>query len=116
MATVTDLLEKTKQLHDLLAGEEFKDHRTNAIEELNHLLNDRQEIIDSLPAAFSDDDKILGKKINELNLFVQDRIEFYMKAIKNDLTLTRKKRQMTEKYIKPYQNISRDGMFLDKRK
>jgi flagellar protein FliT len=116
MSAVKILLEITKNLNDHVEAGLPKEDREPYIERLNELLEQRQSIIDKLPVAYSDEELRMGKLIVKLNETIEPLLVMQFEQIKNNLSLMKKKKERNVQYANPYQSLSSDGMFFDKKK
>ncbi|WNB92739.1 flagellar protein FliT [Bacillus sp. NEB1478] len=116
MSAVKILLEITKNLHDHVNAGLPKEEREPYIERLNELLEQRQAIMDKLPLSYTDEEKRMGKMIVKLNETIEPLLALKLDQIKQNLTLMKKKKINNVQYANPYQSVSSDGMFFDKKK
>jgi flagellar protein FliT len=118
VSVVQALYEKTKALHDLVSQglPSSDDERDAYIENLNKLLEDRQTLIGELSGSYSAGDMAIGQRLVALNQQLEPILEQQLKVIEVDIGNFKRKKAGRNKYTNPYQRVSNDGMFLDKKK
>jgi flagellar protein FliT len=116
MSAVKILLEITKNLHDHVSSGLPKEDREPYIERLNELLEQRQVIMDKMPESYSTEEQRMGRMIVKLNDTIEPLLTLQFDQIKQNLTLMKKKKEKNVQYTNPYQSVSSDGMFFDKKK
>lgn len=114
MTIVQELYEKTLSLRDLI-GTYTDQNRDQTIEQVQQLLNKRDELIANLPREYTEEEKRLGSFIVSTNSTINSGLELILKDIKEDHLIIKKKKQTSNRYRNPYRGMSRDGMFLDKK-
>jgi flagellar protein FliT len=115
MSAVNILLEITKNLFDHVSTGLPKENREPYIERLNELLDQRQTIIDKLPAVYSEEEQQMGKMIVKMNETIDPILTRQLEEIKHNLSLMKKKKEKNTQYANPYQTLSVDGMYFDKK-
>lgn len=109
-------IRKTKELKSILIEKNPSQQREEMIQKVEGLLVERQEILTGLQdvlASLNEPTKLeLVAYENEL----QALMEKHQKDIKQDLKTLQLKKQKENQYSNPYENMSIDGMFLDKKK
>ncbi|MFC0187378.1 flagellar assembly protein FliT [Fictibacillus aquaticus] len=115
MAAVKILLEITKNLHDHVMGGLPAEERELYIEQLDELLQQRQSLISELPDVYSEDELKMGHHILQLNETIDPLLSAQLNEIKQSIALLKKKKQKSAQYANPYQAVSGDGMFFDKK-
>jgi flagellar protein FliT len=116
MSAVNILLEITKNLFDHVSSGLPKENREPYIERLNELLDQRQTIMDKLPAVYSEEEQRLGQMIVKINETIDPLLTGQFEEIKHNLSLMKKKKEKNTQYANPYQSMSADGMYFDKKK
>jgi flagellar protein FliT len=96
--------------------EKSNDDRDVKIEQMDALLDQREAVMNEMAPPYTAEEAELGKKLIQLNgeldqFFKTEKIQI-QKEIKN----LQAKKESNTKYVNPYQNLSTDGMFYDKRK
>ena len=113
MSIVKQSYDCTVKLIQVLQSELDRDMRILQVEEL---LEKRNGLIKGMIGPYSDEEKELGTKLLELEqqvskLMIQEKI-----LIQQDIKDLAHKKESNKKYVNPYQNLSTDGMFYDKKK
>jgi flagellar protein FliT len=115
MSAVKVLLEITKNLFDHVSSGLPKDEREPYIERLNELLDQRQAIMNKLPATYSEEEQRMGQRILKMNETIEPLLGRQFEEIKHNLSLMKKKKEKNVQYANPYQTLSADGMYFDKK-
>jgi flagellar protein FliT len=115
MSAVKILLEITKNLFDHVRASLPKEDRERYIERLNELLDQRQVIMDKLPAVYSEEEQRLGRMIVKMNETIGPHLTRQLEEIKHNISMMKKKKEKNVQYANPYQTISADGMYFDKK-
>lgn len=117
MEELVQFIEKTKQLKNHLEKEfpNKEDESKKYIEIMNQLLEDRQHILNQF-TNLSDIDETLKKELIESEEKIKSLMGHHSKNIKQDIKTLQLKKQKGNQYSNPYNNISADGMFLDKKR
>lgn len=92
-----------------------QDQRDAAISRLTELLNRRDDAISDLKGPYQPEEMEMGKEIIEKNFLIDQRLKAIMSDIVNDRKAVSIKKRTSNKYRNPYQDMPRDGMFLDKK-
>jgi flagellar protein FliT len=117
MSIVRQLFDVTSKLHDLLSsGIIQQEQRDEVIEKIEQLLSERDVMFPLLKGPFSEEDKLIGKEIIELNSVIDEKLPLLKAEILKDINKVKKSKSSNEKYTNPYKNVSFDGMFFDKKK
>ncbi|WP_416729610.1 flagellar protein FliT [Fictibacillus sp. JL2B1089] len=115
MPVVKILLEITKNLYDHVSAGLPKEERESYIERLNELLDQRQATISNLPATYSEDEQRMGRLIVKMNETIDPLLTRQFEEIKHNLSTMKKKKEKNTHYANPYQSVSVDGMYFDKK-
>lgn len=115
MSAVKILLEITKNLFDHVSSGLPKEEREPYIERLNELLDQRQAIMNKLPATYSEDEQRMGQMIVKMNETIEPLLVRQFEEIKHNLSMMKKKKEKNVQYANPYQTLSADGMYFDKK-
>jgi flagellar protein FliT len=117
MSGVNILLEITKNLLDHVnKGLPADEEREPYIERLNELLEQREALIQKLPSTYTEEEQSTGRMIVQMNETIEPLLTAQLEEIRNDLSLMKKKKEKNTQYANPYQSMSADGMFFDKKK
>jgi flagellar protein FliT len=115
MSVVQALHDVTKELLKLLC-EDIPD-REELIEKVQTLLSKREELISRLDVnKLSLEEKKLGEEIVIQNQIIDQKMLVMKQSIQADINRIKKQKYSTDQYNNPYQNVSIDGMFFDKKK
>lgn len=114
-SAVKKLYELTKLLHDVVQREEPKEHREVQIEQITKLLNDRQNLLEQIKPPYNEEEKQVGTKIVKLNEAIDQQLDKLFYDIKMDIKQLRVQKVKTTKYSNPYESLTTDGIFFDKR-
>ncbi|MET3317737.1 UNVERIFIED_ORG: flagellar protein FliT [Peribacillus simplex] len=112
MGAIQHFYEATNHLLFTLENEQDRDRK---IEKVEALLEEREKLMAGIQPPFSDSEKDLGKKLIELNEKVSQLLEEQKVEIQRDIKQLSLKKESTNKYVNPYQSLSTDGVFYDKR-
>lgn len=113
MKAIQDFFETTNQLISVLETEPDRDRK---IEMIESLLEKREQSMARIHPPFSESEQVLGKRVLKLNQKVSILLEKQKVDIQRDLKQLSVKKESTNKYVNPYQSLSTDGMFYDKKK
>jgi len=92
------------------------DERDAVIEEINQLLDTRENLQSAIQAPFTVEENTFGKELLSLEEQLQKRLAAFSKSIRTDIAENQKKKGTVQAYIDPYSQVFRDGTFYDKRK
>jgi flagellar protein FliT len=115
MSAVKILLEVTKNLFNHVKVGLPKEEREPYIERLNELLDQRQVIMGKLPVTYSEEEQRMGRLIVKMNETIEPLLVRQFEEIKHNLSLMKKKKEKNVQYANPYQTLSADGMYFDKK-
>lgn len=114
-------MDAVKTFHDLteqllvVLEQSSKEKRDEMIGQVNELLSQRDEVLANIAPPFSDDEIVIGRSTVELN----KKLAILMKTEKNEIQRALKqlsvKKESSDKYVNPYQDMMGDGMFYDKK-
>lgn len=113
MNIVKQVYDCTLELLDILQADI---ERNDKIDQIEEVLDQREEFIQQMSAPYTDEEKQLGKRLIEMNQKVNQMLQREKLFIQKDLKDLSVKKESNTKYTNPYQNLSTDGMFYDKRK
>ncbi|MGE7183726.1 flagellar protein FliT [Peribacillus sp. NPDC006672] len=112
MGAIQNFYEATNQLLSTLENDQDRDRK---IEKVEALLEEREKSMAGIQPPFSDSEQELGKKLIELNEKVSQLLEEQKVEIQRDIKQLSVKKESSNKYTNPYESLSIDGMFYDKR-
>jgi flagellar protein FliT len=117
MSVVTTLFHVTKELRDLVCTPVPAEKREEAIEKIERLLGERDELLRELRPPYSEEEQQLGRQIVLWNQEIDAQLRELKRQIQRDLTMIRQKRIANNHYMNPYeQPLVMDGMFYDKKR
>lgn len=114
-------MDAVKMFHDLteqllvVLEQSSKEKREETIVQVNELLRQRDEVLANIAPPFSDDDALIGRSTVELNKKLAVLMKTEKNAIQRDLKQLSMKKESSDKYVNPYQDVMGDGMFYDKK-
>lgn len=114
MESLQAFYQVTNQLIELLQQDKLD--RDVRIEKIQYLLDQREEVLKSIQPPFSQQEKELGKQLVKLNQQVDQLLQKQKQEIQQDLKQLHLKKESNQKYTNPYESLSIDGVFYDKRK
>lgn len=106
-------LDLTVQLIKLYQSEGDRDER---IQETERLLALREEAMKNVVPPSSDAERELLQKSKQLNDYLNGLMLQEKQKIQKDMKDLKVKKESTNKYANPYENINPDGMFYDRKK
>jgi flagellar protein FliT len=117
MSVVEQLHHITKEFYENFVCKEVKkDERDGWIEELERFLQEREKLLAKIQPPYTEEEKRLGKEIVRFNQKIEEKLKQMKQEIQFDIRHLKKAKESTNKYLNPYQSLSIDGMFYDKRK
>ncbi|MEC2055494.1 flagellar protein FliT [Peribacillus psychrosaccharolyticus] len=114
-------MEAVKKFHDLteqllaVLEQSSKEKRDETIGLVHELLSKRDEALANISPPFSAEDTVIGRNTVALNKRLTRLMDAEKTAIQRDLKQLSMKKESSDKYVNPYQNIMGDGMFYDKK-
>ncbi|MFJ7831966.1 flagellar protein FliT [Peribacillus sp. NPDC097284] len=90
--------------------------RDDRIERITKLLDRREAFLSHIKPPFSDEELQLGRQSMLLNQQVDQLLLLQKQEIQRDIKELNQKKKTSNKYTNPYENLSTDGMFYDKKK
>ncbi|MDF1507858.1 hypothetical protein PZE06_06640 [Robertmurraya sp. DFI.2.37] len=115
MRELDQFMTVSKELKTLLEGEFLIEQREEQIEKMDELLEKRQNFLNELSdlSHLNEETKLeLARQEQEIQALMEQR----KNMIKQDIKTLQLKKQKNEQYANLYENLSVDGMFLDKKK
>lgn len=95
--------------------ESQKHDRDEKINKIEVLLDLREELIKSINPPYSETEKVLGSHIVKLEPVLSKLLLAEKFSIQKDIKDLSVKKGSTNKYVHPYESLSTDGVFYDKR-
>lgn len=114
MESMQNFYDATNQLIALLKQEKID--RVVQIEKVQSLLNQREEILQSIQPPFSQQEQEIGKQLVNLNQQVEHLLQIKKLDIMKDIKQLHIQKTSNQKYTNPYESLAIDGVFYDKRK
>ncbi|MED4350935.1 hypothetical protein P9265_01125 [Schinkia azotoformans] len=116
MIELEEFINRTKKLASLLEKGLQSEGREVYIQSIQDLIDEREQLLKTLP----DLSKVLDNNAKQDLINLEKKISGLMlehrNTIKKDLQVLQLKKKKSNNYANPYENISADGMFLDKKK
>jgi flagellar protein FliT len=103
-------------LHELVTATPVSEERDSYIERVEGLLEQRQQLLPKVQSPFTEEEKQLGQEIVQMNEVINRQLKQRKEEVSIDIRKLKQKQQKTNKYANPYENLSFDGTFYDKRK
>jgi flagellar protein FliT len=116
VSVVVELFSVTKELHELLHQPVSKVQRDEIIETIQELLDKRDLLIEKLQPPYNEEEQELGMQIVSLNEAIAEKLQQLKQQIQQDLKMIKQKKTANQNYMNPYQPLSLDGMFYDKKR
>jgi flagellar protein FliT len=115
VSALTQFHEVTSKLIEILEKRTGID-RDEKISLVEGLLEKREALVPEIVAPYTEEEKLLGAKIVELNKTLTRLLSIEKILIQKDIKDLTHKKESNNKYTNPYQSLETDGMFLDKKK
>lgn len=104
----------TKQLEEALESQVTNKNRSDMINKVNELLEQRQEHLNYIHPPYTEKEKKVGKQIVLMNKHIHERMQFIFNDLKKDMQQIKQQRKSTNTYTNPYKSVQTiDGMFMD---
>ena len=114
MGKLDTIYDVTNKIENILNQSITTKNRESVISEVTTLIEERGRMMEELTPPFSEQDKSLGKKVVQLNVQIEKKMELLFESLKHDIRKMNKQKESNRSYINPYGNIkSTDGMYLD---
>lgn len=114
MSVLKEFHKATIELIQIL--QQTQTERDQKILQVEALLDRREVLMKEIVPPFTPEEAELGKKIVTMNERLEQLITAEKVSIQKDIKELHVKKVSNTKYVNPYQNLSTDGMFYDKRK
>lgn len=112
MGAVSQFYELTVELIRILSSAEERDGK---IAQVQSLLDQRESLMKEMVPPYTSDEVETGQKLIQLNSRLLQLLQTEKILIQKDIKDLQTKKESNTKYVNPYQNLSTDGMFYDKR-
>ena len=114
MGKLDTIYDVTNKIEKVLNQSITTKNRESIISEATTLIEERGRMMEELTPPFSEQEKAFGKKIVEINVQIEKKMEILFASLKQDIRKINKQKESNRSYINPYGNIkSTDGMYLD---
>ncbi|MCA1021264.1 flagellar protein FliT [Halobacillus litoralis] len=110
-------LTRTKELEEMFHQSSSSMTRSQRMERIEDLLEQRQALLSKLPQPSTDEEKAIVQEVKKRDLVINQKMEFLLMDLKNQMRNNKKQKSSKQRYINPYQSVSTyDGMYLDHKK
>ncbi|WP_404454287.1 flagellar protein FliT [Virgibacillus necropolis] len=117
MSRLKALFEITKELEGVLNQPITSTNREAIIEQINLLIEKRGSLMDDVIPPFSEEEKMIGKKLVIMNEAIQSKMVEVLNVLKVEMKQLKKQKKSNHNYINPYKDVrTMDGMFMDSKK
>ncbi|WP_092491973.1 flagellar protein FliT [Virgibacillus salinus] len=107
----------TKQLEEVLNVNINGKDRNAVIEQVNHLVEQRGDLLSEITSPYSEEEKQLGKELVKLNEQIQEKMNNLFDDLKVEMKQVKKQKKSNRTYVNPYENVkTMDGMYMDSKK
>lgn len=115
MDRMNQLYTITEKILTTLKGDfQTNDERMKVIGEVNGLLEDREEVLKTILPPYTDNEKVIGRKIVDLDQEIQEKMEVLYLTVRDDLKYLKQKKDSNLSYMNPYGKMETiDGMYMD---
>ncbi|MDF2946852.1 MAG: flagellar FliT family protein [Bacillales bacterium] len=116
MNILEEIFSITHQIEKILESNHSKEDREDLISQVDNLLDGRQHLLEK---GYSENLTIAKEKLEELNILntkIIDKLNTLKFEVQSDINAINQQKQTRNAYVNPYQNISFDGMYYDKKK
>ncbi|RSD25192.1 flagellar protein FliT [Mesobacillus subterraneus] len=114
MSAVIQFHQLTTELIRLLENTDVD--RDDKIAKVEELLNQRETLIEEIKPPYTPEELEKGKEVTLLNTKLDQLLKREKGAVQRDIKDLQNKKESNTKYVNPYQSLSTDGMFYDRRK
>jgi len=114
VSVVKEFHEATIELIQILQSSQGE--RDEKVLKVEELLDRREVLMKEIIPPYTLEEAELGKQIVQLNSMLEQLLKAEKVSIQKDIKNLQAKKESNTKYVNPYQNLSTDGMFYDKRK
>lgn len=113
VGAVSQFYQRTVELIGIL--ESAKVEREGKISQVQTLLDERESLLREMVPPYTPDEVEIGKKLISLNSKLLQLLQTEKIMVQKDIKNLHAKKESNTKYVNPYQSLSTDGMFYDKR-
>lgn len=115
MGAVLECARLTKQLYDLVHNSDEKKDRDRLIQQIDRLLDQREQLLPEIAPPFSEKEKKLGRAIMQMNQTIDVKLQKIKSQIEQDIVDAKKTKTSVQKYVNPYESLQTDGVYYDKK-
>ncbi|WP_079506691.1 flagellar protein FliT [Mesobacillus jeotgali] len=90
--------------------------RDDKITQTEALLSQREAHMMAIVPPYTSEEMAAGKEINQLNMKLSQLLKVEKASVQKDIKGLQSKKESNTKYVNPYQSLSTDGMYYDRRK
>ncbi|MFZ3576912.1 flagellar protein FliT [Virgibacillus sp. DJP39] len=117
MSSLEELYEITIELENVLKQTVSSKNRESVIEKINFLIEKRGSLMNSIKPPFTEDEKLMGRKLVNMNEVIQTEMTEVLSNLKTEMKQIKKQKKSNQNYVNPYKNVkTMDGMFMDSKK
>ncbi len=113
MSSLNQYYDFSAQLIDVLRNEKDVDKK---IKQINSLLDKRESLLIEISPPFSQAELEVGSMLMKMEKIIVELLSNEKVAILKDIKNLSVTKESSQKYLNPYQSLSTDGIFYDKRK
>lgn len=113
MNSLNQYYDFSAQLIAVLRNEKDADKK---IEQVNILIDKRQSLLKEISPPFSEVEMEVGSMLIKMEKIINDLLSREKLRIQKDIKNLSITKESSQKYLNPYQSLSTDGIFYDKRK
>ncbi|WP_430790973.1 flagellar protein FliT [Virgibacillus flavescens] len=111
------LVEITTELELVLNSSVDSKNREPIIEQINSLIERRGSLLDEVKPPFTEEEKVLGKKLVVMNETIQIKMNKVLSSLKVEMKQLKTQKKSNLNYVNPYKDVrSMDGMYVDSKK
>ncbi|MCM3663580.1 flagellar protein FliT [Mesobacillus subterraneus] len=114
MNAINEFYKITVELVRLLENSQAE--RDVKILQVEALMAQRETLIMEITPPYSQEEMEVGRKLIQVNARLEQVLQEEKVSIQKDIKALQIKKESSWKYANPYQNVSPDGMFYDKKK
>jgi flagellar protein FliT len=114
VSAVIEFYRLTSQLIELLEKPHMD--RDQKIAQAESLIDQRETVMKGIFPPYTPEEAELGKELIQLDARLTRLLQAEKGLIQMDIKGLQTKKESNTKYVNPYQNLSTDGMFYDKKK
>lgn len=116
MGSIEELLSVTRDLAQLVNSSYEKGERSAHITKIIELLDQREGLLSKIEPPFTEEEDVIGKQIIQFDKEMSKQLNAIFDELKVEMRQFNQHVKMRPKYVRPFQAVSIDGVFIDKRK